>query len=47
METVKVIRKDSVYGYAVINKSDMTKSDILWSDKPEVKEVKAKSKKVK
>jgi len=47
METVKVVRKDNAYGYAVINKADMTKSDVLWSDKPEVKEVKAKSKKVK
>lgn len=47
METVKVVRNDSVYGYAVINKSDMTKSDVLWSDKPAPKEVKVKSKKVK
>lgn len=47
METVKVVRKDSAYGYAVINKSDMNRLDVLWSDKPQVKETKAKSKKVK
>ena len=47
METVKVVLKDNPYGYAVINKEDMLKTDVEWSDAPAAKEVKAPSKKAK
>lgn len=34
-ETATVVRKDHPDGKVDINKSDMTKDDVLWPDKPE------------
>lgn len=45
VDVVKVVRKDHPEGYVVINKSDMTDSDVLF-DNPKPKAAKKKHRSV-
>lgn len=45
METVEIWRKDHPSGPVIINKSDMLKTDVLYSEKPKPEpKAKARSK---